>query len=266
MAKTHTLKSRALIGVIVPLVLMVAWEVGVIAGAVDAVYFPPPTQFVPRAVELLLNGTAVFHLSQSLIRIGFGFALGATAGFFAGLGLGLYSWPRIVFEPFLSAIYTVPKIALLPVFFALFGLGSPPLIALVSVSVFFYVWIYTMDAVMNLPRAYFDVSRAIGVTPATLLRKVVIPGIAVNVLSGLRVGVAVATLVTIAAEFIVAQDGIGYLILNSRALFRLSDSYAGILLAGVLGFTLQALLKKVGRLLTPWSDTSHSLSMTEFRG
>jgi sulfonate transport system permease protein len=245
---------------------MAAWELGAVFGVIDRVYFPPPSEIVSRSIELLVDGSLAFHLSQTLIRLGVGFGLGAGAGYLTGLVLGLFRRPRQVFEPFLSAIYTVPKIALLPVFFALFGLGSPPLIALVAVSVFFYVWIYTMDALLNLPKTYFDVSTAIGVSVKTLLTRVVIPGTAVNVISGLRVGIAVATLITIAAEFIVAQDGIGYLILNSRALFRLSDSYVGILVAGMLGFTLQSGLKAMGRRLTPWSDTRQSSTMLDFKG
>jgi len=266
MTKTSSLVSRAIIGFVVPVGLMTAWELGAIAGAIDAVYFPPPSEIVVRSIALLIDGQLAFHLSQTLIRLGVGFGFGESVGYLAGLVLGLFRGPRQVFEPFLSALYTVPKIALLPVFFALFGLGSPPLIALVTVSVFFYVWVYTMDAVLNLPKTYFDVSTAVGVSWKTLLTKVVIPGTAVNVLSGLRVAIAVATLVTIAAEFIVAQDGVGYLILNSRALFRISDSFAGILVAGFLGFTLQMVMKRIGRLLTPWADTWQPSSMPEFRG
>lgn len=251
------MKSR-LLGLILPIALLSLWQVGSSVGFINPLFFPAPTRIFQVAHERALDGSLLSELFSTLNRLAAGFLIGSILGYVSGLFMALNSFLRQLFEPILSAIYTIPKIVLLPIFLLIFGFGNPPKIALISITVFFYVWVNTLGAVSNIPAEYFAIARTVTRRQISVIRHIVIPASLPSVFTGLRIGVAVATLITISSEFIVGDSGLGYLIFNSRLLLKYEDAYVGIVVVGLLGYTLQNLVKFVGRKFTPWSEVSHS--------
>lgn len=248
--------ARRRIGWVLPLSLVLLWEGLTAIGVIDDRFFPPPSTIVAGGIEMVREGDLLGDTLLTITRIATGFAVGGVLGYTTGLVTGVFLTARRIVEPTLSAIYTVPKIALLPVFLTIFGFGEAPKIALVSLTVFFYVWIYTMEAVVQIPRGYRDAARSFRVTRRQELVHVVMPATLPSVFTGLRVAIAVAVLVTISAEYIIGGSGLGYVIFNSRALFKIEDAFVGIVVVAFLGYTLQLVVMRVGARVTRWHGSA----------
>ncbi|GEK81614.1 ABC transporter permease [Agrococcus baldri] len=245
-------RLEATLGIAVPVVLIGLWEVAARLGWINAQFFPAPSSSVIRGVEMIIEGRLLADIGITAYRVLVGYVLGTIIGFAAGVGMGMSPLLRKALEPMLSALYTVPKIAILPIFLTIFGFSDAPIIAIVTVTVFFYIWIYTMEAVVAIPNGYLDAAKSFGVKGWAMFRHVVFPASLPSVAVGLRVGVGVALLITISSEFIVGGSGVGYLIFNARALFRLEEAYAGIVTAALIGVILQGTITWLGHRVTPW--------------
>ncbi len=228
-------KTKAVvIGLIVPVFLMGLWEGAAQLSLLNRFFFPAPSRIVEVAMTDLVTGSLAVDFGMTMMRIFTGFLIGGASGYIMGLLTGTNRTVRALLEPMFSALYTVPKIAILPIFLSIFGLGEPPKIALVSVTVFFYVWVYTLQAVLNIEPNYLDVAQTYTKSRRAVLANVIIPASLPQVFAGLRVAIAVATLITISSEFVVGDTGLGYVIFTSRMLMRVEESYVGIFVVAIL--------------------------------
>ncbi|UMG93718.1 ABC transporter permease [Nocardioides sp. TF02-7] len=239
-----------------PLAAIALWQLASDQAWIDSRLYPAPTTIVDEGWHLLVDGRLLGDIQASLYRILVGLAIGATCGLVVGTAMGVSRTLRAALEPTLNAIYVVPKIALLPVFLTILGLGEAPKLALVGVTVFFFVWVETMETMANVPEGFREAGRSFGVSQLGMLRHVLGPAALPQIFVGLRVAMSVAVMVNTAAEFIVGDDGIGYLIFNARALFAVDRMYVGIVVVALLGMLLTALIGAVGRWLTPWHQSS----------
>jgi ABC-type nitrate/sulfonate/bicarbonate transport system permease component len=227
------------------------WEYLALEQTINPIFFPPPSKLLEIGLNLSFDGTLLMHIQATLGRLAPAFVLGTLFGVIAGLLLGSSRKARMVLEPSFLAIYSVPKIALLPIFLAAFGVGENALIGLIATSVFFYVWIYTMSAAMRTPENLLRTARAFGASQLSIVTKVIFRSALPETMSGVRVGVTVSLLVCLTAEYVLGADGIGYLILGSRSLGQHALSYLGILVAAITGVLLQTGVKILDKLLNP---------------
>lgn len=242
------------VGLIVPVALLALWETASRLGLINALFFPAPSRILSAVFEGVVTGSLAEDFFFTVMRILTGFALGGLTGYALGLFTGINRHARALLEPMFSALYTVPKIAVLPIFITIFGLGEPPKIALVAVTVFFYVWVYTLQAVLNIEPSFLDIAKTYTTSARSIVRHIIIPASLPQVFAGLRVSIAVATLITITSEFVVGDTGLGYIIFHSRLLLRIEDAYVGIFVVALLGFALQKTVVAIGNRLTPWSS------------
>jgi sulfonate transport system permease protein len=237
----------------VPVGLGLAWQLASSQGWIDARVYPSPVEIGQAGVDLVRDGRLLDDLGATARRVALGWAIGSAAGIILGLAMGSVRLLRRALEPTLDALYVVPKLALLPVLLNMFGLGEGPKVALVAVTVFFFVWIGTMTAVMAVPEGYRETGAAFGASRAQMFRHVLVPGALPQIVVALRVAAGVAVLVIVAAEFIVGDSGLGYLIFNSRALFINDRMYVGIVVVALFGVAFSELIRALGRLVTPWA-------------
>lgn len=237
----------------VPLVLLVAWQVASTQGWIDERIYPSPTDIVSRGRKLAADGELWHDVWLSSRRTLLGYALGAASGALAGLAMGASRLLRSALEPLLSALYTVPKLALLPIFLTVFGFGERPVVVLIAVTVFFFVWISTTAAVLAVPDGYRDAARVFQVSRWEMFRHVVLPASLPQIFVGLRIAAGVAVLMLVGVEFVIASDGLGHLIEQGRVLFIIGQTYVGIVVVALLGLAFVFLVRFVGRLLTPWA-------------
>ncbi|OHV40028.1 MULTISPECIES: ABC transporter permease [Pseudofrankia] len=237
----------------VPVVLLGLWQAASGLGWIDSRLYPSPTDIVRTGGRMLGHGQLWDDIWHTTFRVLAGFALGTLAGVLFGLAMGSVRLIQVALEPTLDALYVVPKLALLPIFLTMFGLGEGPKIALVAVTVFFFVWISTMSAIIAVEDGYREAGRCFGANRWQMFRHVLVPAALPQMFVAMRVAAGVAFLVIIAAEFIVGDDGLGYLIFQSRTLFINDQMFVGIVVVALEGVLFAELVRLVGRRVTRWA-------------
>ncbi|WP_238005640.1 ABC transporter permease [Dactylosporangium sp. AC04546] len=241
------------LAVAVPIALLGLWQAASDLGWIDARLYPTPVTIAQTGWRLSTEGVLWHDVFATMRRVLFGWGIGSVTGAVLGLLMGWAPLVRRALEPTLDALYVVPKLALLPILFNIFGLGERSQIALVAVTVFFFVWIATMAAIMSVPIGYRDSAVVFGAGRWQMFRHVLLPASLPQTLVGMRVAAGVAVLVIVAAEFLVGQDGLGYLIFNSRNLFINDEMFVGIVLVALFGVLFAQLIRWVSRFLVPWA-------------
>ena len=166
--------------------------------------------------------------------------------------MGLF-WPvRTFFMPISSAIYAIPKIAILPLMIIAFGTGEVNKMVTVALSIFFLVALNTMSGVLELDRSYGDVAKNLGASPFELFRTVALPGALPSIFTGMRLALGFALVVVVGIEFVSAKDGLGYVIWNSYQTLRIKQMFVGLVSTALLGWALTIALGWLERWVLPW--------------
>lgn len=238
------------VAVFVVLILLVEW--GTRAGWISALTLPKPSDVAATFVELWQSGLLFKHLIPSLSRLAVGAALGATLGIGVGILIGLFSYVRAGLVPLVAALFPIPKIALLPLFVIWFGIDEMSKYALIAFGTFTPTVVATYGAVDNVDRSLIRMGQSFGLSWLSIVRKIVLPGAMPGILSGLRISLAIAIILLVAAEMLGAEYGIGAYILEAGSLYDLDRLFAGVLILSVLGVTLSAVIGLIEKRLLAW--------------
>jgi len=255
--RRHRSRRRAVdigLGVGVPVVLLLLWEWAAGTERIDARLFPPPSTIWDTAVDLHRSGELWSDVLVSTRRVLYGFVLGSGVGIAVGLLTGMSRLLRAALDPLLAALYTVPKLALLPLFLLIFGVGETPKIVLIASTVFFFMWISTGSAIAMVAPEHLEVARSVGAGRWRTFVHVYLPASLPQVFVGLRVAAGVSVLVMVGVEFVQSTDGIGFLIWHSWSLFIASRMYVGIVVVALMGYLFIQVVGFLGRRLTPWAS------------
>lgn len=231
---------------IVPVALVVAWEAFGRLGIVPR-YLSEPTAILAALWEVAADGELLQAVLASLYRLAIGFVLGTGAGVFVGLAAGLMPGVRHFFDPLVAFLFGIPKVAFLPIFLLLFGLGHASKISIIAFSCFFPVFIASRHAVLSVNRILLWTGQNMGASGHTMFFRVVIPASAPQLFSGIRIGLAHAFVLLFAAELISSQSGIGTLIAEGDQAARFDLMFAGIVTFAVLGFLGDRILMAIRR-------------------
>jgi NitT/TauT family transport system permease protein len=194
------------------------------------------------------------HVGATLFRMVPGLLLGGIPGLLLGLAMGWSSALRRAVDPLLMAIHPIPKIAILPLLMIFLGIGEASRIAVASVAAFFPMLINTMAGVRQINPLYFEVARNYGAGRLDLFRRVVFPGSLPMAMSGLRLAANVTLLVTIAAEIVMSDTGLGSLVWLAWETLRVELLYATLIVVSLLGITISTGLHRLHRALIPWQS------------
>ena len=240
----------------VPVLLFVVlgalWELGSRTGVISSIVLPAPSAVLGALGDLVETGALWRHLGASLQRLVIGWSTGTVAGVALGLLIGLLPLARATFGPLVSALFPVPKIALLPLFVIWFGIGEGSKVATIFFGTFFPTVISTYGGVDGVDRTLVRMGRSFGLSRASLVRKIILPGALPAILSGMRISVAIAIILLVAAEMIGAEHGIGAYILLAGALFATDQLIAGVAMLSALGLAAGWLLGRLERVLLRW--------------
>jgi NitT/TauT family transport system permease protein len=242
---------RAAAWVAFALVLLL-WQASSSAGLVGDVFLPSPWRIALALRELAASGELWRQLSASLSRIAAGWVLGTVAGIALGGAIGLYSLARSVGIPFVSALFPIPKIALLPLLILWLGIGEPSKVATIALGVFFPTVIATFSGIDHVPRTLIRMGQSFDLPFAAILGKIVLPGAMPSLLAGFRVSAATALLLVVAAEMIGAENGIGAFINTAGNLMRTDQLMAGVVVLAAVGLVIGWLLSLLERRLLRW--------------
>jgi ABC-type nitrate/sulfonate/bicarbonate transport system permease component len=218
-----------------PVLLFVLWEVAARSNWIDTRFFPAPSTIWHSGVASIRDGVMVDAMVDTVRKLVIGYVAGVVAGIALGLLLGMSWVARAALENTLVALYTLPKLALFPLFLLVFGLGGTPQIVLVAVTVFFIVVLATTTAVTSVEQGYRDAAAVLGANRFKLLRHVIIPAAMPAIATAARLTAGIAILVIVGIEMISGSSGLGYLIFQRSQVFDPGTMYAGVILAGVIG-------------------------------
>jgi ABC-type nitrate/sulfonate/bicarbonate transport system permease component len=242
----------------VPLLIILSWQISAELELLNRRFFPAPSEIWQAMIDSVRSGVLQDAIVSTSQRLFIGYLAGAVIGIFGGFVLGTVRSLRVAFDPVISALYTVPKLAVLPLLLVIFGIGDTPKIILVALGVFFIVVISTTSAVANLPSSYREPAQSFGAGPLQSFRHVTLPAVLPDIFVALRIAAGTAVLLTIGIEFVQGGEGLGWLIWNSWQLFVTDRMYVGIVAVSLLGAVFQGAIKYLGRLLTPWTQAGSS--------
>ncbi|MBO6638865.1 MAG: ABC transporter permease [Roseitalea sp.] len=245
-------KTRRWVGIAVFIVLIGFVEWGTQAGWISALTLPKPSDVLATFGELYASGLLFQHLGPSLTRLVVGATIGASIGVTTGVLIGLFSYIRAGLVPLVAAIFPIPKIALLPLFVIWFGIDEGSKYALIAFGTFTPTVVATYGAVDNVDRTLIRMGQSFGLSWFSIVRKIVLPGAMPGILSGLRISLAIAIILLVAAEMLGAEYGIGAYILQAGSLYDLERLFAGVVILSILGVIVSAAIGAIERHLLGW--------------
>lgn len=223
---------------------LLAWAI--LSRGADPSLLPSPADTWRAFVQLVGNGTLQDAIAVSLQRVLSGWILGSVIAVPLGILAGTSRIARAVIDPFIHFFRFVPALALISLFILWFGIGEASKINLIAYAVAFIVMVNTATGAASVPVDKTNAVRCLGAGRARTVWSVVIPASVPYIFTGMRLGLANAFLVLVAAEALATQTGIGFLIWNARTFFRTDEIFVGILCFGLLGFLGDRLWKLFG--------------------
>jgi ABC-type nitrate/sulfonate/bicarbonate transport system permease component len=215
-------------------------------------YLPTPIEVLDVFVEH--PGPLLGHALHTLVRGTVGLVIGSALGVLVALFFGWNRYIRAFLMPTLVAAKSIPVLALIPIFILWFGIGEKSIVPFVVVGCFFIVVVISIEAIANVPKVYLWAAAAMGASSTQHYTRVILPAIVPGIVGGLRVAAASAFPLTLAAEFLGAQQGLGYYIIKGVALLQVPEMIAGVIGVTALAIAADAAVRVATGRLTSWSE------------
>ena len=237
--------------IVIVAALLLVWEIG--SGRfLPKALMSSPSAIVSKLLQWIADGTLWTHLAATLTATGAGYLLGASAGILTGLAFALAPLLDRIASPFVTGLYALPKVALAPLFVIFLGIGIESKIALVAVTVYFLLLYNTVDGARDLDGDITAGFRLMGASEREIAFKIIIPGIAPWIFSGLRIGVRYAFTAAILGELIAGNKGVGFLIESSAGHYNASGVFAGVLVLVICSVAITELLARTEASTLQW--------------
>jgi len=238
--------------IVAPLSLILAWQLAVSTGFLNPALFPAPLAIAQSFRDYTASGQLGVNAAWTLSRLLIGCLIGGIPGTLLGLAMGMSRWVRAYFSPIIALLYPIPKIAILPLFYFIFGTGEQAKWAAVAVGVFFLMAINTEAGVRQIDPIYLDVARAYRIRPVSFTFRVLLPGALPNIYAGIKLSIGIAIVLAVASEFQLTRTGLGFAIFNAQQLLDVDRLYAALVAVSLLGFILAFGLDLTERWAIPW--------------
>lgn len=242
-------------GVILIGLLLLVWQLSALY-VVKTPTWPPVTLIFQSWLENLLDGTLIVHLLATLWRQMLGYSLAAILGISMGLAMGYYRPLYNLFEPLVEVLRPIPGPAYLPILVLFVGIGHEMKVVLILLASFFPILLNTYSGVRAIDRVQFDTARTLGLTTFQTFRELVLPAASPQILTGMRISLAISLILAILGEMIVSNDGLGYFTLLAQRTFKITDMYAGIFTLAVFGYLLNRIFLLVEARVIRWHHES----------
>ena len=256
-AKTQQRKWRTAnvaIRIISLLIVLGGWEY--FGRQVNPVLFTYPTAVARAAIKMIGSGELWQYLSQSLIVLGVGLALAVVFGVALGVFMARFWVIDIALDTYITALYSIPSVALVPVLVLWIGFETSAKIAVVFLFTFFPMVINTYQGVKNVDVRLLEVGRAFRCSERQLWANIILPAALPFIVAGLRLSIGRGLIGMVLADLYTAITGIGYLISRYASIYRTDAMFVPVVTLGVLGVTLTGLLRLIERRVTPWMHYS----------
>jgi sulfonate transport system permease protein len=242
------------VAAIVPMAILVGWEAGAGAGFVSTRLVPAPTVVLGTLTRLATEGDMLGHSLSTTIRVLAGFVLGATVATVLGAATGVSKRFCALFDPTLQALRNIPSIAWTPLFILWFGIFETSKVLMISLGVFFPIYLTFSGAIASVDRRLVEVGRIYGLGTTALIRRILLPASLPIYVIGLRNGLGLGWMFVVAAEFLGASQGLGYLLVDGQQTGRPAVIIAAIVMFALLGRLTDRVVAWAGARFTTWED------------
>ena len=242
------------LGLLIPTILVAAWEILVRIGQIDLSLFSSPTQIVSELSKLVADGALLRHLESTFFRVFAGFTIGVLAATLLGALTGFSKLGRELLDPLLQSLRSIPSMAWVPLFILWLGINENSKVCLIALGVFFPVYLNLMNGVRNVDRKLVEVGLAAGFHGAQLVWTIILPASLPAYLVGLRQGLALGWMFVVAAEIMGASRGLGYLLIDGEATGRPAIMISAVILFAICGKLTDSLLVGLSERWLRWQD------------
>lgn len=218
----------------------------------NPIFLPGPWLVLGNVLDMAVRGPLWIHLAATLERVALGFGAGAALGVVLGLAAGHLASVRNVIEPVVELLRPIPPLAMLPMFIVWVGIGEVSKVGFITYATFFPIFLTTVNGVRQIDPLLLRAAQSLGARGLGLFTRVILPAALPDVLTGLRLGVALAFFVIVISEFIGAEQGLGFLINDGRSFFLVPQMLGAAVLLGLLGYGGNALVRLVERRFLRW--------------
>jgi NitT/TauT family transport system permease protein len=218
-------------------------------------FISKPSAILNALRQQVITGNLFFHMGITATEALAGFVIGAVAGVTAGVVLGRIPFLSDLLQPFILAFYSLPKIALAPLFILWIGIGIWMKIVLTATVVFFLVFLNTFTGVRSVSRELVAILKLMGASERHVLFKVVLPSAITWVFTGLRISVPYALIGAIVGELIAANRGLGFVLANATGQFDTAGVFAALIVIMMMAFILNTAVRLAEIRLMPWKET-----------
>ena len=242
------------LGLILPVLAAVGWELAVRLGWSNGRLVPPPSVIFETFIQLAQGGALQHHAAATLTRVAIGFAAGVAAGTLVGAVTGYSRFLSRLLDPTLQALRAIPSIAWVPLFILWLGIFEASKITLIAVGVFFPVYLGVMGAVASVDRKMVEVGRVFRLSGPQMVRRILLPAVLPSYVIALRSGLGLGWMFVVAAEFMGASEGLGYLLIDGQQLGKPAQIVTAIVAFAILGKITDWLIVAASRPFLAWED------------
>lgn len=235
--------------------LLASWIFASEVLKIDPIYIPGPGDLLNRFLQMMPQLPSALGYSLTII-LG-GYLAGSGVGVLVALVMAYSVTVRESLAPVIDVLRPVPIFALIPLFLLWFGVGFGSQIGLVAFGCFVILVVSTSEAIKNVPKIYVSAARTLGADRRYLFMTVIVPAILPNLVGAMRVAAAQSFGLDVAAEFIGAQDGLGYLLINSSSYLYTDGIIVIVIIYAILSFLLDRLVAMSTDRLTRWAGRTH---------
>lgn len=221
---------------------------------IDEFFISRPSEIGRVWLNWIEDGTLWYNASSTFFSAAIGFAIGGISAIVVGYALGGSTRLADVFEPFITSIYSLPKLALVPLFVMWFGIGRPLQVAICALVVFFLMFYNTFYGIRDVDRDLIDSMRVMGGTRWDIATRVRLPSALVWVVAGLKLSVPQALVAVVVAEILASNRGLGHLVALNSGQFNSAGTFAALLTLLIIGITIDRLLAILTRRALIWKQ------------
>ncbi|GAA4427393.1 aliphatic sulfonate ABC transporter permease SsuC [Acidovorax lacteus] len=243
---------RRLLPWLVPVGLVVVWQLASSLGWLSSRVLPAPVDVATAFWRLASSGELWTHVKVSAGRALLGLAIGGGLGLLLGLLTGSVRWAETLLDSTIQMVRNIPALALIPLVILWFGIDEAAKLFLISVAVFFPIYLNTFHGIRNVDPGLIEMGRSYGLSRWGLYTEIILPGALSSILVGLRFSLGLMWVILIVAETISAQAGIGYLTMNAREFLQTDVVLVGILLYALLGKLADVFARALERFWLRW--------------
>lgn len=251
-------KSDSLVPWLVPIAVLVLWEIAARSGYIEQRVLPAPSQVAVAFWDTAKSGALFHHVAISFNRALIGLLVGGGLGFVLGVINGTSRHAELLLDSALQMFRNVPHLAVIPMVILWFGIDETAKIFLVVIGTLFPIYLNTFHGIRTVDRGLVEMARVNGLGPFAIFWRVVLPGAMPSVLVGLRYALGIMWLTLIVAETIAASSGIGYMTMNAREFLQTDVVVLGVIVYALLGKAADVVTKLIEQRVLAWHPAYHT--------